>query len=110
MYDRRPAGEVSRRSLPRWSRTRWAGVGRVWTWINEEAKQHALSLSRIVSNTLLPWLDETFVRLDAEIKINDLIAQRWAESFGFYREATMRSYGLNGKGDFYLYARIRHGA
>ncbi len=45
------------------------------------------------------------VRVEAVVKSDFAAGVRWVEHLGFKREGTMRNYGIDGVGDYDLYAR-----
>lgn len=88
----------------------WPGVGRVWVWLEDSARHHVLSLTRLVKRDLLPKAFEAgFVRLEADVATDDEAAINWVEVLGFHREATLQNRGHNGQGDQHLYVRFADG-
>lgn len=86
----------------------WPGVGRVWAWMEDGARQHILSFTKIAKRELLPEAFRAgFVRLEAEVAVTDEAAINWIEVLGFHLEATLCNRGLDGVGDQHLYVRFR---
>ncbi|MEE9386414.1 MAG: hypothetical protein V3V08_23615 [Nannocystaceae bacterium] len=88
----------------------WPGVGRVWVWLEDAARGHVLSLTRIVKRELIPAAFEAgFMRLEADIAVDDTHAINWIEVLGFHHEATLKHRGHHGEGNQYLYVRFADG-
>ncbi len=86
----------------------WDGVGQAWSVLSDAVlKDHPIELSRRVKY----WLSnvekrEGIYRIQAAIADGHWEGIRWIKWLGFEHEGVMRNYGLQGHGDFHLYARI----
>ncbi len=86
----------------------WSGVWQAWSLLSEDVlTKHPICLSRHVKH----WLEqiereEGMHRVQAAVADGHRSAHRWISWLGFQREGLMHNYGLEGHGDFYLYARV----
>lgn len=86
----------------------WRGVGQAWAVLSEEIlKDHPICLSRSAKM----WLEhverrEKLRRIQAAVAVGHTSGQHWIQWLGFRYEGLMLNYGLGGRGDFHLYARV----
>ena len=88
-------------------RPHWPGVAEAWTFLSDEVREKPLELTKSVKASLLEAAERLdLTRIQAVADASDRRAGRWLHLLGFHCEGLMRNYGLNGEGDFFMYARI----
>ena len=87
----------------------WAGVGRAWSMISEEARRsYPKSLYKAVRANLAVVEERNRLgRIEATVRFGHPSAHGWIRHLGFNYEGLMRNYGIGCVADFHLYARTR---
>ncbi len=84
----------------------WPRVARAWSDLSELALRHPKTLHAAVRSQLAEAQEAmVLARVEAVVKSDFAAGVRWVEHLGFEREGTMRNYGIDGVGDYDLYAR-----
>lgn len=85
----------------------WPGVGHAWAMISEEARKYPLALTRSIFREMQRFeAEHRLRRLEAAVKIESIRGRRWLEILGFGLErGLVRNYGMDGIGDYAMYAR-----
>lgn len=82
----------------------WPGVYSMWLFATDSFHQIGLPVTRLVIRDIVPMLFEGGAhRLEARSMEGHTDAQRWLETVGARREATLKGYGRDGQ-DFHVYA------
>ncbi len=84
------------------------GVAEAWAALSDEiVTEHPVQMGRTVRNWL--WRVEIgwkLRRIQAAVAREHDAGHRWIRWLGFQAEGVMRNYGIDGRGDFVLYARV----
>lgn len=83
----------------------WDGVGNVWLVLSDDAHKYPRVFWALKA-LLGGRIQLEYHRLSCVVKASWKEAKRFAEWFGFKKEATMKKYGPNGEA-YCLYARVR---
>lgn len=86
----------------------WSGVGIAWTVLSEAALGRPIAFARAVARTLVGIEEKgRFRRIQASVADGHGEGHRFAEFLGFVAEGFMHNYGMDGVGDYWLYARFK---
>jgi len=84
----------------------WPGVARAWSDLSELALRHPKALHGAVRSQLSGVQESLgLARVEAVVRHDFEEGARWVKHLGFELEGTMANYGIDGIGDYDLYAR-----
>lgn len=85
----------------------WDGVYSTWAWFTAPCSAHAVGLVRLAKASVREAQQTYFAkRIQAEVSCDLPGGIRLAELVGFCVEGKLRSFGLGGRGDFWMLSII----